>query len=76
MADKKVELNAENLDGVAGGFHMPSEDMQKTFDKVLNPDTVPDEKLSDKFIIAVNQKQVKSSKKNCNEVKTSPYVKT
>ncbi len=56
MTDKKVELNAENLDGVAGGFHMPNEDMQKRIDKVINPDTVPDEKLSDKFIIAVNQK--------------------
>ncbi len=57
--EKKVELNTENLDNVAGGCHMPNEDMQKRFDKVINPDTVPDEKLSDKSInvkIDVNQK--------------------
>ena len=71
--EKKVELNTENLDNVAGGCHMPDKytHTRKNMNEVINPNNAPEEKkdLADKSInvkIDVNQKQVKSSGKNCN----------
>ena len=65
--EKKVELNTENLDNVAGGCFMPDKDVKKNMKEIINSDNAPEEKkdLADKSI-DVTQKQVKSSGKNCN----------